>query len=102
MGFTPHPPPPPPPVVVGGGGGGWLKFPTEGSKGKEKKVTKKKKRGKLVKIKGFNFKFFKNFSNFGGLRPPNPRLSSLMNYFININSKLQIVPLCFFFLIFLL
>ena len=59
---------------------------------------KKKKRGKLVKIAGFNLKFFKNFSNFGGLR----RWSSLIDYFININIKLKIVPLCFFFLIFVL
>ena len=65
-------------VCVWGGG---LKFPTEGSKGKDKK--KKKKRGKLVKIAGFNLKFFKNFSKFRRASPPEPHfVFSILLFFL--------------------
>ncbi len=81
--FLPVSLPPTPRTYFGG-----IQFPTEGSKGKETKRKQKKKRGQLVKIVGFTFPFLINFSDF-----LEPRLSFLLNYFINIYIKLPIVRL---------
>ena len=55
----------------------------------------------LTKIVSFNLKFFKILSKFRVASPPNPLLffsNKLFHQYI----KLQIAPLCFFFVIFLL